>query len=108
MDQLHNRFTAEQVEALFRGYCQGTLDRPAVEETLKISRPRFFVLLKQYRLDPNKFPLACWRKTPTRPSVLPITSYNYSAIRDRLAKQGIKESSVSGVSCQQLQVASLK
>ena len=108
MEQVHKRFTAEQVKVLLKGYYQGTLDRPTIEETLEISRPRFFVFLKQYRLDPDKFPLACWRKTPTKPSVLPITSYNYSAIRDRLAKQGIKESSVSGVSCQQLQVASLK
>jgi len=43
--QIHKRFTAEQVKVLLKGYCQGTLDRAATEETLEISRPRFFALL---------------------------------------------------------------
>ena len=46
MEQVHKRFTAEQVKVLLKGYCQGTLDRSAIEETLEISRSRFFVLLK--------------------------------------------------------------
>ncbi len=45
MEQIHRRFTAEQVKVLLRGYCQGILDRPAIEETLRISKSRFFVLL---------------------------------------------------------------
>ena len=108
--QIHKRFTAEQIKVLFKGYCQGTLDRPAIEETLAISRARFFALLRQYRLDPDKFSLAYQRETPARlpawaeeeiekelmlekdlidDSTLPITTYNYSAIRDRLAKRGV-------------------
>jgi hypothetical protein len=111
MDQIHKRFTAEQVKVLLKGYCQGILDRPAVEETLGISRPTFFLLLKEYRLNPDEFSLAYQRVTPTRLPVsvekrieaelmlekrlvddpnLPISSYNYSAIRDRLAKHDIK------------------
>ena len=110
MEQIHKRFTAEQVKVLLKGYCQGTLNRSAIEETLGISRARFFALLKQYRLDSNKFSLAYQRETPTRllawvekeiekelmlekdlidDPTLPITNYNYSAIRDRLAKRGI-------------------
>jgi len=111
MDQIHKRFTAEQVKVLLKGYCQGILDRPAIEETLGISRPTFFLLLKEYRRNPDEFSLAYQRATPTRlpasverqikaelmlekrliedPS-LPISSYNYSAIRDRLAKHDIK------------------
>jgi len=46
MDQVHKRFAAEQVKVLLKGYRQGILDRPAVEETLGISRSRFFVLLR--------------------------------------------------------------
>jgi hypothetical protein len=65
MEQVHKRFTAEQVKVLLKGYCQGTLDRPAVEETLAISRARFFALLKQYRLDPDIFSLAYQGETPT-------------------------------------------
>ncbi len=33
MEQIHKRFTAEQVKVLLKGYCEGTLDRPAIEET---------------------------------------------------------------------------
>jgi len=111
MGQIHKRFTAEQVKVLLKGYCQGILDRPAIEETLGISRPTFFLLLKEYRHNPDEFSLAYHRETPTRipawvekeieaalmlekgliddPS-LPISGYNYSAIRDRLAKHDIK------------------
>jgi len=30
MEQMHERFTAEQVKVLLKGYCQGTLDRLAI------------------------------------------------------------------------------
>lgn len=108
--QIHKRFTTEQVKALFKGYCQGILDSSAVEEILEISKSRLFVLLREYRRNPNEFALTYHRTTPTRLPVsaekqieaelmlekgliedpsLPISSYNYSAIRDRLAKHGI-------------------
>ena len=110
MEQLHKRFTAEQVKVLLKGYCQGTLDRSAVEETLSISKTRFFALLSQYRHDLDNFSLGYQRSTPTKlpasvekeiekelmlekdlidDSTLPITTYNYSAIRDRLVKHGV-------------------
>jgi hypothetical protein len=90
------------------------LDRPAIEETLGIGKTRFFALLRQYRHDPEKFSLSYQRETPIRlstwvekgienelmlekdlidDSTLPITTYNYSAIKDRLAKRGIIVSS---------------
>jgi len=111
MDQIHKRFTAEQVKVLLKGYCQGILERPAIEETLGIGKSRFFVLLREYRHNPDGFSLAYDRATPTRlpasteekivkelmldkslidDSSLPITTYNYSAIRDRLARHDIK------------------
>jgi len=110
MAQIHKRFTADQVKVLLKGYCRGILGRPAIEETLGISKSRFFVLLREYRRNPDEFSLAYHRETPSRiaswvekeiekelmlqknlldDSTLPITSYNYSAIRDRLAKQRI-------------------
>jgi len=111
MGQIHKRFTADQVKVLLRGYCQGILDRPAIEETLRISKSTFFALLVEYRHNPDEFSLTYQRATPTRlpasaereieaelmlekgliedPS-LPISGYNYSAIRDRLAKHDIK------------------
>ena len=111
MYQIHKRFTAEQVQVLLKGYCQGILDRPAIEETLGISKSTFFVLLREYRHNPDEFSVTYHRETPTRiptrvekeiekelmvernlidDSTLPITTYNYSAIRDRLAKHDIK------------------
>ena len=113
MEQIYKRFTSEQVRLLLKGYCQGTLDRIAVEETLGISRSRFFVLLKQYRLNPDGFSITYQRESPNRipnwvekeieeelmlernlidDSTIPITDYNYSAIRDRLARRGINVS----------------
>jgi hypothetical protein len=110
MDQIHKRFTSEQIKVLFKGYCQGILDRPAIEETLGISRSTFFLLWKEYRRNSDEFSVAYHRETSARiparveeeierelmleknlidDSTLPITHYNYSAIRDRLAKQGI-------------------
>ena len=114
MEQVHKRFTAEQVKVLLKGYCQGSLDRQAIEEILGICRSRFFVLLGEYRRNPDGFSLTYHRITPAKipASVekeiekeimlekslvedrsLPITTYNYSAIRDRLIKRDIKVSS---------------
>ena len=113
MDQLHKRFTDEQVRLLLQRYCEGILDRPTVEEVLGVGKTRLFALLKRYRANPEGFSLAYRRKTHTRlpawvekeieqelmleknlidDSTLPITTFNYSAIRDRLAKRGIKVS----------------
>ena len=108
--QIHKRFTAEQVGVLLKGYCRGTMDKATIEELLGISKTRFFALLRRYRYDSDKFCLAYQRETSSRisasvekeiekelmlekslidDSTLPITTYNYSAIRDRLAKRGI-------------------
>jgi hypothetical protein len=110
MEQIHKRFTSEQVKFLFKGYCEGTLERPTIEEVLEINRSRFFELLSKYRRDPDNFSIAYQRVTPTRllseveneiekelmlekslidDPTLPITNFNYSAVRDRLAGRGI-------------------
>jgi hypothetical protein len=111
MEQIHKRFTDEQVKALLKGYCQGILAIAVIEEVLKIGRSRFFSLLKEYRHDSDSFSIVYQRENPTRRlsasvekeikeklrlekslidnPTLPITTYNYSAVRDRLAKRGI-------------------
>jgi hypothetical protein len=38
MDQVHKRMTTEQVKVRLKGYCQGSLDRSAIEEVLGIGR----------------------------------------------------------------------
>jgi len=109
MDQLHKRFTDEQVKVLFQGYCQGLLRRDTVQEIRRIGKSQLFVLLKQYLRDPKSFSVSYKRATHPRLSVtdeaeierallrekeivedkrLPISCYNYTAMRDHLAKKG--------------------
>jgi len=110
MSQLHKRFTDEQIKALVHGYCQGKMKRAEVQDLLEIGKTRFFALLKEYRQNPEGFSVNYRRATPAKLSVqaeteiekallqekeivedpgLPISGYNYTAIRDRLRKKGI-------------------
>jgi transposase len=110
MTQLHKRFTDDQVQVLLNGHCQGLLDRAEIQEILGIGKTRFFALLKEYRQDTAAFSVGYERHTPNRLSAaveaeierellrekaivegkrLPISGYNYSALRDRLKKKGI-------------------
>jgi hypothetical protein len=80
---------------------------------LDISKSRFFVLLNENRRNPETFSIAYKRQTHSRLSAeiekkieiallrekeivedpdLPISGYNYTAIRDRLRKDGIEVS----------------
>jgi len=111
--QLHKRLSDDQVGVLFRGYCQGLLQRADLQQMLGIGKTRFFALLKRYQEDPVAFSVAYARNAPGRlgPTVeaeiqeelwrekaivedkeLPISGYNYSALRDRLKKKGIEVS----------------
>ena len=66
MDQIHKRFTVEQVKFLLQSYTQGTIGRTEAEEMLQINKTRFFALLKEYRRDPESFSIAYERQTPAR------------------------------------------
>jgi hypothetical protein len=113
MSQIHKRFTDEQVKVLLQGYCQGKISRVDVQDLLGIGKSRFFSIIKAYRQDPQAFSLAYQRSTPGRltPQVeaeiaqalrrekalvenpdMPISGYNYTALRDRLRKKGIEVS----------------
>jgi transposase len=116
MDQIHKRFTVEQVKILFQSYIQGTITRSELQQILQISKSRFFTLLREYRQDPAAFSIAYQRKTPARLSTeteaaitaellrekalidnpdLPISNYNYLAMRDRLKTKGITVSATT-------------
>ena len=113
MTQLHRRFTDDQVRVLLNGYCQGLLKRAEVQEMLGVEKTRFFALVKEYRNAPEAFSVRYERSSPGRlPDAveaeikrellrekaivddkrLPISGYNYSALRDRLLKKDIKVS----------------
>lgn len=99
MPQLHNRFSDDQITFLFQVYEQGLMSREEVQEALDIHRSRFFVLLKDYRKDPDAFTISYERNTPGRIPLeteiaierellqekalidhpeIPISGYNYS------------------------------
>ncbi len=113
MDQLHRRFSDEQVKVLLQSYCQGKIARADLQQMLGIEKTRFFALLKSYRQNPETFSLVYVRTTSARLSAqveseieqallqekqivedrqLPISDYNYTALRDRLRKKGIEVS----------------
>ena len=106
MSQLHKRFTSEQVKELLDRYLKNEIERTYIQEILGIKRRRFFVLLKQYKENPQHFNVQYRRTRPPRtisPIIeqtilkelsidnkiiqnkeIPLKSYNYSFIKDRL------------------------
>ncbi len=108
MSQLHKRFTSEQVKELLDRYLKKEVERAYIQEILGIKRRRFFILLNQYREDPQGFSIQYQRPTPPRISSeveqnilkeltiekgiiqdkeIPLKSYNYSFIKDHLRKK---------------------
>jgi len=110
VQQVHRRFTTEQVKALLGQYHQGHMARKEVQELLAIGKTRFFALLAEYRQDASSFSVGYQRSAPRRladtieealqqelreekalveDKDLPISCYNYSAVRDNLGKKGL-------------------
>ena len=106
MSQLHKRFSSNQLKELFERYLQNEIERKYIQEILGIKKSRFFMLLKQYKENPQYFTIQYQRTTPPRiisPEIeqnilkelsiekkiiqnkeIPLTSYNYSYLRDPL------------------------
>ncbi len=106
MSQVHKRFTSDQVIELLDRYLKSEVERQYLQEILGIKKRHFFDLLKQYREDPQHFTIQYERKTPSRrlsPKIeknilkeltiekktiedknVPLKSYNYSYIKNRL------------------------
>ena len=55
MSQLHKRFTPDQVKELLERYSKNEIERKYIQEILGIRKRRFFVLLKQYKENPQHF-----------------------------------------------------
>lgn len=106
MAQLHKKFMDHQVKELICRYLAKEIERNYIEEILGIKRRRFCQLVREYRNDPDSFSIEYKRKDATRkiskdiedrimkeleiekqliadPEV-PLRSYNYSYIKDRL------------------------
>ena len=110
--QLHKKFETKQVVDIFEQYLSGEILQEQAQVLLKVSRSRFFFLLKSYREKPSEFSVEYQRKKPTRTiekkvedkiikaleqekSLIenkenPIRDYNYSFIKETLhRKNGI-------------------
>jgi transposase len=108
MKQIHKRFNIDQVKLFFSAYLKRRMSRGEVEKEMGIGKSRFFVLLKQYRQSPANFSINYHRFTPKKLTYkeecairdclkfdrelignpdIPISSYNYSAVRDRLKEK---------------------
>jgi transposase len=116
MAHIHKKFTADQVKVLFKAYEGGHISRTEIENTLGIGKTRFFALLKQYREHSDSFSIDYQRASKPRLSSadeekiqaalrrekelvedkeLPISSYNYAALTDRLKKAGVTVSTTT-------------
>jgi len=115
MSQLHKRFSSDELKKLFDRYLRNEIERKYIQEILGIKKRRFFMLLKQYKENPTDFTIQYQRATPPRiisseieqnilkelaiekkiiqNKEVPLTSYNYSYLRDRL--RGIYHQKVS-------------
>jgi hypothetical protein len=111
--QLHKRFSHEQVKAILGDHLKGLISIKEALRLLEIGRSQFFLLRNKYKENPDGFSLSYVRNSPKRigkqaeikiqkeltedhklvqnPKI-PITTYNYSAIRDNLKRKGINVS----------------
>ena len=55
MPQIHKRFTSDQVKEFLDRYSKNEIERKYIQEILGIKRRRFFVLLEQYKENPQHF-----------------------------------------------------
>ncbi len=65
-EQIHKKFTDEQVKDLMKRYLKGELKRTHIQEVLNIRPTRFFALLKRYRNAPGIFSIQYKRSGVTR------------------------------------------
>jgi len=109
MSQIHKRFTTDQIKELLERCSNKEIERKHIQEILGIGKSRFFMLLKQYKENPQNFTTQYQRTTPPRiisPEIernifreltiekkiilnkqIPLKSYNYSYIKDLLRRK---------------------
>jgi len=118
MPQIHKHFTSDQVKELLERYLNKEIERRHIQEILGIKKRRFFMLLRQYKENPQQFTIQYERNTSPRISMdleqnllkeltiekeiilnkdIPLRSYNYSYIRDLLRKKYHQEISLPTV-----------
>jgi len=106
------------VKELLDRYSKNEIERKVVQEILGIKRRRFFTLVKQYRENPQDFTIQYQRASHPRISQdleqnmlqelsiekniiqnkdIPLSSYNYSYVKDRLKKKYYQKVSLTTI-----------
>lgn len=108
MSQLHKRFNTDQVKMILNLYIQKKMEIKEVLNQLEIKERRFYKILAQYKKDKQNFSIdyprehANYRLVKSIDDVIrseldkekaiienkdiPVTEYNYSALRDEVVK----------------------
>ncbi|MDP2794258.1 MAG: hypothetical protein Q8O25_09310 [Sulfurisoma sp.] len=107
---LHKRLSEAQVKAILDNYVAGEITVASALENLGVQRSRFFTLLNTYRHQPDGFSITPPKRANTHRRIsprtealiiqelqkekqlienpdMPVTSYNYSAVRDDVRKR---------------------
>lgn len=66
MAQLHKKFTDNQTKESIARYSNKEFERKYIQKILGIKKRRFFIPIKQYRENSDKFSIQYTRKTKTR------------------------------------------
>ena len=66
MDQVHTRFSDEQVVFVLWKHTEGLMTRVEVQEVLGIGKTRFFALCREYIRHPEAFTMSYQRSSARR------------------------------------------
>ena len=116
MAQIHRKFTDDQIKELMDKYLRKEVERTYLQDIMGISKTRFFALMKAYRENPSEFSVRYVRNGISRAIAkavetnilkelsiekrliadknVPLRSYNYSYIKDRLHREYKQEVSL--------------
>src|SRR4030043_1121087 len=99
MSQLHKRFTSEQVKEVFDRYLNNEIERTYIQEILGIKKRRFFVILKQYKENPQDFTVQYRRpKAPrTISPVIEQTILKELSIDKKIIQSELPRSNLRGI-----------
>ena len=75
MSQLHKRFTSDQVKELLDRYSKNEIERKYIQGILGIKRRRFFMLVKQYKKNPQHFTIQ-YQRTRAPRAISPMIEQN--------------------------------
>ncbi len=119
MAQLHKKFSDKQIEQFIKRYLNKEIKRKYLEKILGIKTRQFWKIVKKYREDQDNFTIKYTRTNPPRVldknieqnilcelqidqklienKNIPVTSYNYSYVKNRLEKKHNQKVSVNTV-----------